>query len=131
LTGGFITAHARAPLLYDNEYPPCRFIVDASIQDRRRPARLYHNVKPYFSGKNKCDCLKCQVITNRDGMPVHIVAEVPRAMHDLRLFRENLSGVEELVANHSGEPTDILARKGFIGDVIAPQNSAPWSARAA
>jgi hypothetical protein len=42
---------------------------------------------------------------------------VPGAKHDFQLFRENLAAVEELVAAHPGEPTHILADKGYVGDV--------------
>jgi hypothetical protein len=67
----------------------------------------------YYSGKHRHYCLKSQVITNREGLAVHIVAGVPGAKHDFQLFQENLAAVEELVAAHPGEPTHILADKGY------------------
>jgi hypothetical protein len=61
--------------------------------------------------------LKSQVITNRDDLDVHIVAGVYGAKHDFQLFRDNLAAIEELVASYPGEPSHILAEKGYAGDV--------------
>jgi hypothetical protein len=90
LIGRFVTAQGGAPFPCHDECPTCGFIVDATIQDRRPPAGPLQDVKRYFSGKHNCSCLKSQVVTNRDVLAVHIVARVPGATHDFRVFRENL-----------------------------------------
>jgi hypothetical protein len=98
----FVTAQACAPLPVRGEHPACGFIVDATIQNRGRPVGTFEEAKRYLSGKHKLYCLKSQVITNRDGLAVLIVAGVPGAKHDFQLFRDNLAAVEELVASHPG-----------------------------
>jgi hypothetical protein len=135
LIGRFITAQACAPLLRHDEYLTYGFIVGETVQNSRRRPGPFQEVKRDFSGKHNCNCLKSEVITNRDGLAVHIVTGVARATHDLRLFRENLVPVVELVASHPREPTDVLADKGCFPDAghtaQRPAWSAPWPAGAA
>jgi hypothetical protein len=57
------------------------------------------------------------VITDLTGRAIHIVAGIPGATHDFRLFQDNIPSVEQLVAQHPGEPVAILGDKGYKGKV--------------
>jgi hypothetical protein len=113
----FLTAQACALLPLCEEYPACGFTVDATIHNRGRPVGTFEEGKRYFSGKHKLYCLKSQVIANRNGLAVHIVAGVPGAKPDFQLFQDDLAAIEELVASHPGERSHILADKGYTGDM--------------
>jgi hypothetical protein len=112
LVGKYIDDQAAAPLPVHSELPGCGLVVDATVHNRGRPCIPFEDAKQYFSGKHRIYCLKSQVITNRDGVAVHVVAGVHGSMHDFRLFCENLPAVEQLVAMHPGEPTAIMADMG-------------------
>jgi hypothetical protein len=73
------------------------FITDATVQKRGRPAASFEKAWRYFSGKHWIDCLKSQVVTNRQGLALHIVAGVLGSIHDFALFRSTATELEELV----------------------------------
>jgi hypothetical protein len=87
--------------------------VDATVQDRGPPVGRYEDAQKYFSGKHHIYCLKSQVVTNREGLAVHVVAGVPGVQHDLRLFRDYVREIEDLVAMHEGESCHILAARAI------------------
>jgi hypothetical protein len=93
-----ISAHANAEFPTREAYPRCGLIVDATAQDGGRPAGPFEDARKYFSGEHFCYCLKSQVITNREGLAVHVVVGMPGAKHDFVLFRENLRSIEEPIA---------------------------------
>jgi hypothetical protein len=113
----FVTSQAAMRFTVSNDLPDCGLIVDAKVQDRGRSAGRYEDVRKYYSGKHSISYLKSQVIPTRNGIAVHIVAGVPGAVHDMKLFRDNLGSVEERVDKHTGEPCQILADKGYIGEI--------------
>jgi hypothetical protein len=97
--------------------PECGLVVDATVQKRGRPVGAFQEAKKYFSGKHWIYCLKSQVVTNREGLAMHVVAGEPGATHDLTLFRKHEEDLALLVRSRCGarEPTRILADKGYIG----------------
>jgi hypothetical protein len=120
LVGTYIEGPAAAPLPTHLELPGCGLVVDATVQNRGRPCIPFEDAKQYFSGKHRIYCLKSQVITTRDGVAVHVVAGVHGATHDFRVFCENLPAVEQLVAMHPGEPAEIMADMGYMGETHSP-----------
>jgi hypothetical protein len=117
LVGRYITSHADLPFPRQEECPECTLIVDATVQERPKPTGPIQNRRNYLSRKHDTHCLKSQVMINRGGFAVHIVAGVPGATPDLELFREHLSSVEELIDRHPREPCDILADEAYTGHV--------------
>jgi hypothetical protein len=115
LVNQFITGCANAPFTAGEAFPGCGLIVDATVQYRGRPVGRYEEARKYLSGKHRLFCLKSQVITNRSGCALHIVAGIPGSIHDFHLFKDNLKSVEDLIAGHRGEPCGILADMGYIG----------------
>lgn len=106
---------AQEHLRSGEQFPECGLVVDATVQKRGRPVGSFEEAKKYFSGKHWIYCLKSQVVTNRDGLAMHVVAGVPGAKHDLALFREHAEELATLVESRPREPTAILADKGYIG----------------
>jgi hypothetical protein len=116
----YITAIAAEPLRESASFPRCGLIVDATVQKRGRPVGEFADAKKYFSGKHWIYCLKSQVITNRAGLALHIVAGVPGSVHDFKIFKDNSEGLAEYIRQHHGEATKILADKGYIGPSVSP-----------
>jgi hypothetical protein len=98
-----------------SDYRSYGLVVDATVQKRGWPAASFEEVRRYFSGKYPIYCLKSQVVTNRQGLALHVVAGVPGSVHDLAPFRSTVSELEELMARKPNEPTKIHADKGYIG----------------
>jgi hypothetical protein len=48
-------------------------------------------------------------------MAMHITARILGSVYDLALFRDTQDQLTKLVTSKPGEPTKILADKGFIG----------------
>jgi hypothetical protein len=117
LTARYLEEMGNAPLHGDEDFPGCGLVVDATVQNRGRPAGQWADVARYFSGKHRLYCLKSQVVVNRSGFAVLVHAGVPGSRHDMALFRETLPDVERLARAHPGEPCDILADKGYIGEI--------------
>jgi hypothetical protein len=105
----FITSEDRTPLATREEFPDCGLVVNATVQDRRRPVGTFEDARRYSSAKHHLDYLKSQIITDRQGMDLLVPAGRLGAVHDMQLFREHLTEVEELVAGHDEKPTGILA----------------------
>jgi hypothetical protein len=116
----FITEIAARPLAVGGKFPDCGLIVDATVQKRGKPIGEFEEAKAFFSGKHHIYCLKSQVVINREGLAIHIVAGVAGSIHDLKLFRENQSSLASLIASHPGESTKILVDKGYIGEINNP-----------
>jgi hypothetical protein len=51
---------------------------------------------------------------NRKGMAMPITAGIPGLVHDPALFRDTQDQLAKLVRSKPGEPTKILADKGYI-----------------
>jgi hypothetical protein len=115
LVARFITPAARTAFPAEETLPDCGLVVDATVQNRGRPVGPFEEARRYDSGKHCLDCLKSQVVTNRRGAAVLVVAGIPGAVHDMMLFREHVGDVEALIAGHEGEPVHVLADKGDIG----------------
>jgi hypothetical protein len=117
LVGTYITEQAGARLPRRQDLPGCELIVDATAHDRRRPVGRYQQAQKYFSGKHHTYHLKLQVVTNRDGLAVHVVPGVPGAQNNIQSFRDGIHEIEQLVAMHEGDPCHILADKGYVGEI--------------
>jgi hypothetical protein len=112
----YITDLREQPLrVTGSDYRSYGLVVDATVQKRGRSVASFEEARRYFSGKHWIYCLKSQVITNRQGLALHVVAGVPGSVHDLALFRSIVTELEELVASKPNEPIKILADKGYIG----------------
>jgi hypothetical protein len=48
------------------------------------------------------------------------MAGVPGSAHDMRLFKDHQHYLSALIMLHEGEPTTVLADKGYIGEVDEP-----------
>jgi hypothetical protein len=115
LVGRYITSHANRPFPGREECPECTLIVDATVQERPKPTGPIQTRRNYFSRKRDTHCLKSQVMINRGGLALHIVAGVPGAKLDFEPFQEHLSSVEELIDRHPREPCDIVADEAYTG----------------
>jgi hypothetical protein len=98
-----------------SDYRSYGLVVHATVQKRGRPAASFEEAQRYFSGKHWIYCLKSQVVTNRQGLALHVVAGVPGSVHDLALFGSTVTELDELVASKPNELTKSLADKGYIG----------------
>jgi hypothetical protein len=98
-----------------SDYRSYGLVVDVTVQKRGRPAASFEEARRYFSRKHWIYCLKSQVVTNRQGLALHVVANVPGSVHDLALFRSTVTELEEQVASKPNKPIKILADKGHIG----------------
>lgn len=109
-----INAQWERQLTSGEKFSQCGLVVDATVQKRGRPVGDFAAAKAYFSGKHWIYCLKSQVVTNRDGIAVCVCAGAPGALHDLTVFRETEADIANMVRQKPGEPTAILADKGYI-----------------
>jgi hypothetical protein len=109
----FIESQWQNKLTSGTIFPNCGLVVDATVQKRGRPAGLFADAKKYFSGKHWIYCLKSQVLTNREGIAMHVVAGVPGSVHDLKLFKEHEPALAELIEHRAQGPTGVLADKGY------------------
>jgi hypothetical protein len=119
LTARYLDEMAKAPFHGDDDFGGCGLVVDATVQNRGRPAGQFADVVKYFSGKHRLYCLKSQVVVNRSGFAVLVHAGLLGSQHDLAVFRQTLPDVERLVRAHPGEPCHILADKGYIGEIAS------------
>jgi hypothetical protein len=119
LVDAFITSAANSPLVADAAFSDCGLIVDAKVQERGRPVGVYEQTQEYFSGKHHFHCLKSQVVTNRSGLALNVVAGVRGSVHDFKLFNENLASLEAFILSHPDEPTGILGDKAYIGPIAS------------
>jgi hypothetical protein len=88
-----------------------------TVQNRGRPAGRFDEAGRHYSGKHHIYCLKWQVIAKGNGIAVHIVAGVSGAVHDLKLFRDNIASVQKLIDDHPGKSCSLLVGKGYIGEI--------------
>jgi hypothetical protein len=116
LVARFITSAGSAVFAPSEVLPECGLVVDATVQKRGRPVGAFAESKRYYSGNHHMYCLKSQVITDRHGMAVHIIAGIRGAIHDVRLFRDHIEEIEEFINRHPGEPMKILGDKGYMGE---------------
>jgi hypothetical protein len=116
----FIATPSRDYWTAGEKFSDCGLIMDATVQKRGRPADEFAEVKLFFSGKHHIYCLKSQVITNRKGIAIHVVAGVTGSIHDMRLFKDHQHHLSALIMLREGEPTKIVADKGYIGEVDDP-----------
>jgi hypothetical protein len=112
----YITGLREQPLrVTGSDYRSYGLVVDATVQKPGRPAASFEEARRYFSGKHWIYCLKSQVVTNRQGLELHVVAGLPGSVRDLMLLRLTVTELEELVASKPNEPTKILADNGYTG----------------
>jgi hypothetical protein len=62
-------------------------------------------------------CLKSKVVTNQEKIAIQVVVDVSGSVHDMGLFKNYQHHLSALIMLHEGEPTEILADKGYIGEV--------------
>jgi hypothetical protein len=111
----FITDLREQPLrVTDSNYRSYVLVVDAMVQKRGRPVASFEEARRYFSGKHWIYCLKSQVVTNRQGLALPVLAGVPGSVHDLALFRSTVTELAELVVSKPNEPTKDFADNGYI-----------------
>jgi hypothetical protein len=120
LTERFIATSSHDRWTTGEKFSDCGLIVDATVQQRGRPAGESAEAKLFFSGKHHIYCLKSQVVTNREGIAIHVVAGVTGSVHDMRLFKDHQHHLSALIMLHEGERTKILVDKGYIGEVDDP-----------
>lgn len=108
-----IDSVAAEDIVYDQRFPDCGYVVDATVQEIYKPALNFEIAKKYFSGKHYIYCLKSQVIVNIKGLAVHIVTSIPGAKHDKNVFDSNIHDFEKIIALHPDQPKKILADKGY------------------
>jgi hypothetical protein len=116
----FIATLSRDRWTAVDKFSDCELIVDATVQKRGRLAGEFAEAKLFFSGKHLIYYLKSQVVTNREGIAIHVVAGVPGSVHDMRLFKDYQYHLSAFIMLPEGEPTKILADKGYIGKVDDP-----------
>jgi hypothetical protein len=80
----FITDLPEQPLrVTGSDYRSYGLVVDVTVQKRVQPVAAFEEARRYFSGKHRIYCPKSQVVTNRHGVALHVVAGVPGSVHDL------------------------------------------------
>jgi hypothetical protein len=110
----FITQPAlNDPLPSDPTFPEASFIVDATVQQIKRPIGSFDDQKQWYSGKHGIYCLKAQVITNMNGVAVHICSGVRGATHDLEIFRKTQCELDTIIEHHEELPDKVLGDKGY------------------
>ena len=109
----FIDQVSTADLPYDQDFPDCRYVVDATVQQISKPFKDFDKAKEYFSGKHYLYCLKSQVIVNIKGLALHIATGFKGSIHDKKLFDLKLPEFEAIINKHPDEPKKILADKGY------------------
>jgi hypothetical protein len=85
----FIATPSRDRWTAGEKFSDCGLIVNATVQKRGRPSGEFAEAKLFFSGKHHIYCLKTQVVTNREGIAIHVVAGVPGSVHDTRLSKDH------------------------------------------
>lgn len=110
----FIIRPALEPTTYDQHFPECDYVVDATVQEICKPSLSFDIAKKYFSGKHYMYCLKSQVIVTLKGVAVSIVTGIEGATHDKRIFDSSLGKeIATLFQYHPNETHKILADKGY------------------
>lgn len=113
LRDAFITPIENADVPYDQKFPECGYVVDATVQEICKPNLDYNIAKQYYSGKHGIYCLKSQVVVNVKGLALHIVTGVNGAMHDKALFDKTKDELIAIMKKHPNQPHKILADKGY------------------
>lgn len=111
----FITKPAQnTPLIVDEEFPACPYVVDATVQQINQPSLDWNISSKYFSGKHNLYCLKSQVIVMINGLAMHIVSGIEGSVHDKKIFDENLEDFKQKVVKfHENDPFNIIGDKGY------------------
>lgn len=111
LEGEFIRKRIFESLDIDSpeDFPECKFIVDATVQKINKPYTEFDEASKFFSGKHYIYCLKSQVIINLKGLAVDIVTSIPGSHHDKSIFDNNI----EIFLRNFSESFTILADKGY------------------
>ena len=101
-------------IIYDQDFPECGYIVDATVQPIEVGHRSHESIKDLFSGKHWIYCIKSQVIVTLEGLAVHIVTDIAGGVHDKRIFDDNLKDFREQVLQyHTNDPAKIMGDKGY------------------
>ena len=93
------------------DFPDCKFVVDASHVRIERP-RDQRVQREFYSGKHKFHEVKFQTLNTSSGEAVH-VAVAKGTMHDKKLFDK--TGVEALLKKLDGTYYRVLADSGYQG----------------
>jgi hypothetical protein len=68
-------------------FPDMKAFLDATEQEIPRPKNKRRR-KSYYSGKKKKHTVRTQIITNKDGLIIHITGHVHGRKHDYDLFKD-------------------------------------------
>ena len=109
----FILQMTEMDIPYDQRFPDCGYVVDATVQEINKPGINFEEAKQYFSGKHYLYCLKSQVTVNIKGLAVHIVTGIKGATHDKKVFDDSLKELKEIINKHPDAPGKIIADKGY------------------
>ena len=84
----FIDNVAEEDVTYDQRFPECGYVVDATVQRIYKPFTGYAEAKKFFSRKHGIYCLKSQVVVNIKGLAVSIFTSIRGAKHDYKVFKK-------------------------------------------
>jgi len=109
----FIDAVAKEEIVYNQDFPECAYIIDATVQEIYKPFISFEKAKKYFSGKHRIYCLKSQVIVTIKGLVVSIITSIPGSKHDKNIFDSYKKELDALFSLHPNNSHKIIADKGY------------------
>lgn len=113
LQHNFIDCISDEDVEYDQRFPSCGYVVDATVQEIYKPYTGHIEAKKYFSKKHGIYCVKSQVVVNIKGLAVSILTSIRGAKHDYRVFKKSLPQLNALFDKHPDQPRKILGDKGY------------------
>ena len=109
----FIEKAAEEKPAYDQRFPNCPYVVDATVQKICKPSLTFEFAKKYFSGKHYIYCLKSQVVVTIKGLAVSVISGIEGSVHDKRLFDNSIPELNKLFNLHPDIPHMIIGDKGY------------------